>query len=98
MTSQTHVIQRRPFICHLHDLHACVHSLRSLHILGDGDLRQTEHPRAGLVEFRDECSGEFGAGVDAGAEAEVDRGAGPWVFGLEDEGAAGQGPGGARGG
>lgn len=86
---QTHIIQRLPLVGDLYDLHACVHSRPDLHICRDGDVGETERSGAGLVEVGEEGGGEFGAGVDGGAEAEVHGGEGPGVGGREDEGAAG---------
>lgn len=97
-SSSTHIIQRIALIRHLHSLHTRLHPFFDLHFPGDGYLAKTKHPFAGLVEFRDEIDGEIRAGVDAGADAEVDRGTGPWVSGFEDEGTAGEGPGGTIGG
>ncbi len=70
--SPTHIIQRLARIGDLHDLHTRVHSLPHVYSLGERDQGQAEDSCAGLVEFGDERDGEFGAGVDAGAEAQVD--------------------------
>ncbi len=67
--SLTHIIQRLARLGDLHDLHTRVHSLTYIYVFGERDLGQAEDSSAGLVEFGDERDGEFGAGVDAGAEA-----------------------------
>jgi len=79
-------------------LHARVHSFLDIHTLRNRDLRKTEHACTGLIEAMNEVDGEFRAGVDAGADAEVDEGVGPGVMGGESQRAAGEGPGCAVGG
>ncbi len=68
----THIIQRLTCIGDLHDLHTGVHSVAHLYVPGQRYQGEAEDSGAGLVEVGEERGGEFGAGVDAGAEAQVD--------------------------